>query len=57
MKLLRLGFDLFSGYGWGKWMNTLDEKQWLTRVIFLETVAGVPGETMPHCNLIHTAIN
>ncbi|XP_064397733.1 uncharacterized protein LOC135344453 isoform X2 [Halichondria panicea] len=43
MKLLRLGFDLFSGYGWGKWMNTLDEKQWLTRVIFLETVAGVPG--------------
>ena len=36
-------FDIFSGYLWGKWAGTLDEKKWLTRIIFLETVAGVPG--------------
>lgn len=43
VKTLRFVFDLFSGYTWGKWFNTLDEKKWLTRMIFLETVAGVPG--------------
>nr|XP_039255749.1 alternative oxidase, mitochondrial-like isoform X1 [Styela clava] len=40
---LRKGFDLFSGYTWGKYRGTLHEKQWLKRIIFLETVAGVPG--------------
>ena len=40
---LRTMFDVFSGYTWGKWFNTLDEKKWLTRIIYLETVAGVPG--------------
>ncbi len=54
MKLMRFMFDLFSGYGWGKWRGTLSERKWIKRFIFLETVAGVPGETMPHCNFIHT---
>ena len=36
-------FDVFSGYSWGKMFGTLDEKKWLTRIIYLETVAGVPG--------------
>lgn len=43
VRMLRGGFDLFSGYTWGKQMGTLDEAKWLRRVIFLETVAGVPG--------------
>lgn len=43
VRTLRVFFDVFSGYSWGKMMGTLDEKKWLTRIIFLETVAGVPG--------------
>ncbi|XP_064386462.1 uncharacterized protein LOC135334994 [Halichondria panicea] len=43
MKLMRFMFDLFSGYGWGKWRGTLSERKWIKRFIFLETVAGVPG--------------
>ncbi|CAI8020192.1 Alternative oxidase, mitochondrial [Geodia barretti] len=41
--MLRTGFDLLSGYSWGKRFGTLDEKMWLSRIIYLETVAGVPG--------------
>jgi len=40
---LRLSFDIFSGYKVKVWLDTLDEKAVLTRCIFLETVAGVPG--------------
>ena len=47
MRTMRFFFDLFSGYTWGKKFGTLDEKKWLTRIIFLETVAGVPGESDP----------
>jgi len=36
---LRTGFDIASGYSWLK----LNEDRCLTRIIFLETVAGVPG--------------
>jgi len=43
-------FDIFSGYLWGKWVGTLDEKKWLTRIIFLETVAGVPGMVITQYN-------
>lgn len=43
VKTLRLGFDVFSGYLVRKKLGTLDEKSVLTRAIFLETVAGVPG--------------
>ena len=40
---MRFGFDTFSGYKMQLKMGTLDEKAVLTRCIFLETVAGVPG--------------
>ncbi|DBA02987.1 TPA: hypothetical protein N0F65_003175 [Lagenidium giganteum] len=41
VKLVRSGFDLVSGYrGPG---GAMKEKDWLHRVLFLETVAGVPG--------------
>ena len=43
VRLLRSMFDLLSGYTWGKMFDSLDEKKWLTRIIYLETVAGVPG--------------
>ncbi|CEM10074.1 unnamed protein product [Vitrella brassicaformis CCMP3155] len=36
---LRFVFDTASGYKFG----LVDEKGWLNRVVFLETVAGVPG--------------
>ena len=44
MQMLRTVFDVLSGYSWGKMFGTLDERKWLSRVIYLETVAGVPGE-------------
>eukprot|EP00092_Neocalanus_flemingeri_P028770 GFUD01031234.1.p1 GENE.GFUD01031234.1~~GFUD01031234.1.p1 ORF type:complete len:327 (+),score=76.37 GFUD01031234.1:365-1345(+) len=40
---MRLGFDIFSGYKVQLRLGTLDERAVLTRCIFLETVAGVPG--------------
>ncbi|KAF8516817.1 AOX, alternative oxidase mitochondrial precursor [Hysterangium stoloniferum] len=58
VKTLRTGFDLVSRYKHkpvpesAKHMNLdqlrkagyiMDEKQWLLRILFLETVAGVPG--------------
>ncbi|KAL8570154.1 hypothetical protein ACOMHN_030951 [Nucella lapillus] len=39
VKLFRGGFDVFSGFIFGE----RNEKKWLKRIIFLETVAGVPG--------------
>lgn len=39
VKLMRNCFDYASGYN-EKGMNT---EKWLNRVVFLETVAGVPG--------------
>ena len=36
--LLRSAFDLATGYG-----PNMNETKWLTRFLFLETVAGVPG--------------
>lgn len=39
VRALRFNFDLFSGYYFGN----MDESKWLTRIVFLETVAGVPG--------------
>nr|QOZ05778.1 cmRNA-ATP5F1B-mutAOX [synthetic construct]QOZ05780.1 cmRNA-HBA1-mutAOX [synthetic construct]QOZ05782.1 cmRNA-minimal-mutAOX [synthetic construct] len=43
VQLLRTGFDVFSGYTLGTYTGRLDEKQWVKRIIFLETIAGVPG--------------
>jgi hypothetical protein len=39
LKFCRKGFDLASRYNPDK----MTENQWLTRIIFLETIAGVPG--------------
>ncbi|XP_022090854.1 alternative oxidase, mitochondrial-like [Acanthaster planci] len=39
VQTLRFSFDLLSGYKRG----VRTEKKWLIRIIFLETVAGVPG--------------
>lgn len=36
---LRSAFDVCSGYALGR----IDERGWLNRIVFLETVAGVPG--------------
>jgi len=40
---MRVVFDIFSGYTMQLKLGTLDERSVLTRCIFLETVAGVPG--------------
>ena len=40
---LRIVFDVLSGYKLQKKLGTLDERAVLSRCIFLETVAGVPG--------------
>lgn len=39
VKTMRFGFDVLSGYALGR----IDERGWLNRIVFLETVAGVPG--------------
>ena len=39
MKFMRTSFDFFTGYKHGK----MNEVKYLRRVIFLETIAGVPG--------------
>lgn len=36
---MRSSFDFITGYGPGR----MDECKWLQRIVFLETVAGVPG--------------
>lgn len=36
---MRCAFDVMSGYALGR----IDERGWLNRIVFLETVAGVPG--------------
>jgi hypothetical protein len=39
VRLVRFGFDLFSGYLFGG----ITTSKLLTRIVFLETVAGIPG--------------
>lgn len=39
VQLFKGGFDLFSGFKFGQ----RNERKWLNRICFLETVAGVPG--------------
>lgn len=39
IKVVRSTFDFFSMYD----PKNMGEKEWLNRIIFLETVAGVPG--------------
>ncbi len=38
IRVMRRAFDLATGYG-----PNMTEAKWLQRMIFLETVAGVPG--------------
>lgn len=45
VKALRTSFDIVSGYSLG----FMDEQGWLNRIIFLETVAGVPGLVAAMC--------
>ena len=39
IKLFRGSFDVITGYNPEK----MNERHWLDRMIYLETVAGVPG--------------
>ncbi|KAJ3347256.1 hypothetical protein HDU83_002283 [Entophlyctis luteolus] len=41
IRLMRFGFDYSTGYV--DKVGVMSEKQWLNRIVFLETVAGVPG--------------
>ena len=51
---IRFGFDLASGYTIQSNLKTLDERAVLTRVIFLETVAGVPGFSAAMIRHLHS---
>jgi threonyl-tRNA synthetase len=41
IRALRAAFDWWTGYRHAP--STMTEDKWLTRMLFLETVAGVPG--------------
>ena len=59
MRMLRFGMDFFTGYSHDEavskgnkdavnarkagWYSPMDERKWLIRCVFLESVAGVPG--------------
>jgi hypothetical protein len=43
IRFVRFGFDLASGYTWKTTMHTMTENDYIRRIVFLETVAGVPG--------------
>jgi len=43
IQFMRTSFDVASGYSWKTRAQTMTEGDWLCRIIFLETVAGVPG--------------
>eukprot|EP01069_Polyplicarium_translucidae_P008555 Polyplicarium_translucidae@DN3234_c0_g1_i3.p2 len=45
VKTMRLGFDTISGYNWSR----VNERMWINRIVFLETVAGVPGMVGAMC--------
>lgn len=52
-KVLRMGFDFITRYDPNKFM----EKEWLTRALILETVAGVPpmvGAVQRHFRSLRT---
>ena len=54
VKTMRKSFDLLSGYTVGKHLQTLDERAVVSRCIFLETVAGVPGFTAAMVRHLHS---
>ncbi|KAK2161627.1 hypothetical protein LSH36_113g05031 [Paralvinella palmiformis] len=50
IKSLRVSYDLVSGYN----RRTRDEALWLNRIVFLETVAGVPGMVAAMVRHLHS---
>ena len=53
IRFVRGSFDMISGYN----PNKMHEKHWLSRIVFLETVAGVPGMiggTLRHLRSLRT---
>lgn len=70
MRLLRLGMDFFSGYSHDHavstgakspknarstgWFGQMDERKWLIRCVFLESVAGVPGMVAASLRHLHS---
>lgn len=50
IKSVKFVFDLFSGFMFG----ARDENKWLTRIIFLETVAAVPGMVAAMTRHLHS---
>lgn len=47
---VRRVFDFISGFSWGQ----RTEKKWLKRIVFLETVAGVPGMVAAMTRHLHS---
>lgn len=43
VRMLRMSFDIASGYIIKKRFGAMKERDWIRRIMFLETVAGVPG--------------
>ncbi|CAH1241466.1 Hypp6366 [Branchiostoma lanceolatum] len=50
VQVMRWNFDLLSGFKYGK----RTERKWLQRIIFLETVAGVPGMVAAMTRHLHS---
>lgn len=48
--VISFNLDWMSGYSWGR----LTESDWLRRIIFLETVAGVPGSVAAILRHLHS---
>ncbi|MCJ1413717.1 Alternative oxidase, mitochondrial precursor [Xylographa parallela] len=70
MRLLRMGMDFFTGYSHDHavsrgtknpaaarragWYGPMDERKWLIRCVFLESVAGVPGMVAASLRHLHS---
>lgn len=50
IQVVRKSFDFISGFSWGQ----RTEKKWLKRIIFLETVAAVPGMVAAMTRHLHS---
>ncbi|KAJ8307002.1 hypothetical protein KUTeg_015086 [Tegillarca granosa] len=50
VKVMRKSFDILTRFNWGE----RDEKKWVLRICFLETVAGVPGMVAAMTRHLHS---
>lgn len=50
IQAIRKTFDFISGFSWGQ----RTERKWLKRIVFLETVAGVPGMVAAMTRHLHS---